>query len=90
MIPANFVGLRFLLQHGAFLQVAVHQEEAKKIIHGFIKEELNSIIGAANELGSWSVRVHDVVAIHTIPLEAVQGQQAAPPGVVWRPGLSGI
>ena len=89
MIPTNLVGLRFLLQYGAFLQVAVPAEEARKVIHGFIKEELNPIIGAANDLGSWSVRIHDIVGIHTIPLEAVQGQQVPPAGPVWR-GLSGI
>ena len=85
-----FVGLRFLLQHGAFLQIKVPKQEAEQIVGGFIQDSLPPVIGSADAQGLWSVRVHDVVAIHSVPLEAVQGQQAPPTGPVWRPGMSGI
>lgn len=90
MIPANFVGLRFLLQHGAFLQIQVPKQEAEQIVGGFIQDKLPPVIGSTEVRGLWSLRIHDVVAIHAVPLEDLRSQQAPPTGPVWRPGMSGI
>lgn len=91
MIPAGFTVLRFLLDHGAFVQVVVSGSEAKEIIHQYTRGELPLVIGGTNQFGSWSVKIGSVVAIHTVPAEMMQqGQQGALPGPVWRPGSSGI
>jgi hypothetical protein len=75
----DYIGLRFLMADGLFLNWVVSQYEAKQIISGFMNGSLKPIVGNPDAPfgGGWSVRVESVRAIHTVPLE--QMQQAAPP-----------
>ncbi len=87
----KYIGLQFLLEHGAFVRVVVAEEEARQIVDGFQNGRLKPILTGTNQFGSWAVRVEHVQAIHTMPVEQqpIQPGQVFPPGLL-RPGSSGI
>jgi len=79
IVPQDYVGLRFLIQDGLFMQWVVSAFEAKQILSGFINGTLKPVIGnpEAPFGGGWCVMTSSIRAIHTF--NPVEMQQAAPP-----------
>ena len=65
--------LRFLLEHGAFMQIIVPEAEARQIIQGWIAGSLKQIMGNPDlTVGGWAVRVSAIIGIHLVTNEGVQ------------------
>lgn len=80
----NKVSLRFLLEHGAFMQITVPEPEARQIIQGWIAGALKQIIGNADlTVGGWATRVSAIIGIHLVTNEGVQG---IPQNLLQHPG----
>lgn len=66
----GFVGIKFLLTHGSFLQVVVTEEDAKDIIEKWRKHELqDGSFSSTNAFGTWAVKGNAIIGVHTMPLE---------------------
>lgn len=95
----KFVGLRFILSHGSFLQVVTTEELARSYIDGWINSRLSSAIGEVGTVTpagkqSWAVLTCDIKGVHTFDLEQLQATQLTQPGrgpvgYSW-PGKSGV
>lgn len=69
----GFVGIKFLLTHGSFLQIVVEENEGKSLVELWRKGALsNEHFGGTNAFGSWAVKISEIIGIHTMPID-VQG-----------------
>lgn len=92
----NWIGLRFILEHGSFLQVVTTASEAAQLIQDWasgqarLKDRLT--FHGTNQFGSWAVKTDSIRGIHTFSLE--QAQQQFPqqatltPSSGWNPALA--
>lgn len=87
VFAVNQVGLRFLLESGHFINVAVTEDEAVKTINNWKEGKLPEVIAHTRVPSpqgslSWSVRTKAIVAIHTVDLsQMMQGIPATQPGL---------
>ena len=90
MIDTKPIGLRFLLPHGAFLQIATTEVEASNLVRNFIQDNISPVVGKLDSINCWGIRTSDIVAIHTVPLDTVLPPVQGLPHAGWRPGTSGL
>ena len=74
------VGLKFLLQGGLFIQVAMQQQQAESLIRewasGELRQKSKSVSGVCSITGStWSVLIDSIAALHTEQLAQQPTQQ---------------
>ena len=89
------IGLRFLLNYGHFLQIAISEQEAKQIMQGWSAGTLRPILqGTSPPSGiipgvAWSIRTECIVAIHTFDLELLEQQRPQAGVLPWpRSGMN--
>ena len=87
----NRVGLRFVLEHAAFIQVVVPEAEACRIIQSWIGGTLKPIIGNADLVdGGWAVRTTAIIGIHKLEeMGSAQSPALNPAGSPWQPWRGG-
>ncbi|MDE2095618.1 MAG: hypothetical protein KGL39_00045 [Patescibacteria group bacterium] len=77
------IGLRFLLNYGAFLAVMMPREDAKRIVNDWISGKLTGrIIGSDGGVagGPWAIDAKSIMAVHALdPTEMTTlGAQSSP------------
>ncbi len=82
-LSSKLVGLRFLLQHGSFLNIATHEAHARELVRQWIAGKNNLIMGDGDfKAGPWGVKADTIVGMHTFDLQATaQMQQERIPGL---------
>lgn len=90
MFTTGLVGLKFLLEDGHYLALALKQAEATEILKGWRDGLLKPIIGGTSENSSpfescaWAIKTDKIKGIHTFNLASLArpdvGMGLAPPG----------
>lgn len=91
----RFIGLRFILVGGGFLQSLLPVQEAETIVRNFLSGTLkdDTVLGGINvnapnhTVGSWAIRVRDISGLHTF--EPEPAHQVARPLFPQGPAISG-
>lgn len=71
----GYIGVKFLLNHGAFLSVAMSDAHAKRLVEWFSSGELTKTLDdkccppPPGHATKWSLLTSTIQAVHTFPLE---------------------
>lgn len=79
----NLIGLRILLRPGSYLELLLDEREARQYIKDwrestFQVKDVRKLSGTMQDGTAWAVEVEAIIAMHTIPLQGMQGNPTRP------------